>query len=235
LTPTNDSQEVVITRRLEKIYRTDGSECRALRGVDLVIQRGEFTGLVGPSGSGKTTLLNIIGALDKPTAGEVLTLDHDIARLSATAAAHLRSRKLGFIFQTFNLLPVYTVFENVEFPLLLLGVKEPERSRRVMEVLEWVGLTDKRNYRPSQLSGGEAQRTAVARAMVKNPELILADEPTANLDSENSLNILETMQRWNVERGTTFLFATHDEKVIRFLKRRITLVDGQVSRDEQVA
>lgn len=206
----------------------------ALNGVNLEFSEGEFAGLVGPSGSGKTTLLNIIGSLDIPSGGEVVVLSKSVGKLTPRQAAQLRKEELGFIFQNYNLLPVYTVFENVEFPLLLLDMSAYERKKRVMETLEWVGLTDKVKSRPSQLSGGECQRVAIARAMVKRPHLVIADEPTANLDSANSHNILQTMEKLNKELKTTFIFATHDEKVIGYLKRIIRLQDGKVVADELV-
>ena len=203
----------------------------ALDGINLKIDEGEFTGLVGPSGSGKTTLLNILGSLDKPTTGDVVVLGKSVRNLTRKESAQLRKEELGFIFQNYNLLPVYTVFENVEFPLLLLNMSADERKQSVMEILKWVGLTDKVNSRPAQLSGGECQRVAIARAMVKRPVMVLADEPTANLDSENSHNILRTMLKLNKEMNTTFIFATHDEKVIGYLRRVIRLEDGKVVKD----
>lgn len=206
----------------------------ALNGVNLEFSEGEFTGLVGPSGSGKTTLLNIIGTLDIPSEGEVVVLRNSVGKLTPKQAAKLRKEKLGFIFQSYNLLPVYTVFENVEFPLLLLDMSAEERKKRVMETLAWVGLTDKVKSRPAQLSGGECQRVAIARAMVKRPVLVLADEPTANLDSANSHNILQTMEKLNKELKTSFIFATHDEKVISYLRRIIRLQDGRVVEDKIV-
>jgi putative ABC transport system ATP-binding protein len=206
----------------------------ALKGVNLCFVEGEFAGLVGPSGSGKTTLLNIIGTLDVPSEGEVIVLSKSVGKLTPKEAAQLRKEELGFIFQNYNLLPVYTVFENVEFPLLLLNMSPDERKQRVMETLKWVGLTEKVNSRPSQLSGGECQRVAIARAMVKRPKLVLADEPTANLDAANSHNILQTMEKLNKELNTTFIFATHDEKVIGYLHRIIRLSDGEIVADELV-
>ncbi len=206
----------------------------ALNGVDLVFSRGEFAGVVGPSGSGKTTLLNIIGSLDSPTEGEAVVLGEKVSTLTHKKAAELRNRYIGFIFQTYNLLPVYTVYENVEFPLLLLKMPSAKRKKAVMDSLEWVGLTDKEKSRPRQLSGGESQRVAIARAMVKRPEMVLADEPTANLDAVNSHHILSTMDRLNREMKTTFLFATHDDKVIGYLRRKISLIDGRVAADEVI-
>ncbi|MEO0085838.1 MAG: ABC transporter ATP-binding protein [candidate division WOR-3 bacterium] len=222
---------VVETVDLVKKYPMGRHELTALKGVSLRFTKGEFSGIVGPSGSGKTTLLNIIGSLDAPTSGSATVLGERIETLSPRRAAELRSRHIGFIFQTFNLLPVYTAFENVEFPLLLLKVPAAERRRRVMNALDWVGLSDRAGSRPTQLSGGESQRVAIARAVVKRPELVLADEPTANLDAENSRHILDTMVRLNRDLGTTFIFSTHDEKVIRYLRRRIVLVDGAIAED----
>ncbi|NPV13976.1 ABC transporter ATP-binding protein [candidate division WOR-3 bacterium] len=230
----NDSRVIVETINLVKRYPMGRQELVALKGVSLKFCRGEFSGVIGPSGSGKTTLLNIIGTLDAPSAGSVLVLNERVESLSPQRAAELRSRHIGFIFQTFNLLPVYTVYENVEFPLLLLKIPAKERRKKVMAALEWVGLADRANSKPSQLSGGECQRVAIARAVVKEPELILADEPTANLDAENSHHILTTMVKLNQELGTTFIFSTHDDKVIKFLRRRIKLVDGAVVADEEV-
>lgn len=225
---------IVEVRNLIKKFPIGTGSFTALNGVNLEFSEGEFAGLVGPSGSGKTTLLNIIGSLDIPSEGEVVVLSQSVGKLTARQAAQLRKEKLGFIFQNYNLLPVYTVFENVEFPLLLLDLNTDERKKRVMETLEWVGLTDKVKSRPSQLSGGECQRVAIARAMVKRPQLVLADEPTANLDSVNSHNILQTMEKLNKELKTSFIFATHDEKVIGYLKRIIRLNDGKVVADEIV-
>lgn len=204
----------------------------ALKDINLEVKKGEFCGVIGPSGSGKTTLLNIIGALDVPSEGTAVIMGKDISKLSEKECAKLRRVHMGFIFQTFNLFPVYTVYENVEFPLLLLKMTQEERKKRVLSAIEWVRLTDKIDSRPAQLSGGESQRVAIARAVVKQPELILADEPTANLDADNSYNILDTMLQLNKELKTTFIFATHDEKVIKYLKRKIFLFDGKIVKDE---
>lgn len=225
---------IVEVKNLIKKFSIGTGFFTALKGVNLVFTEGEFAGLVGPSGSGKTTLLNIIGTLDVPSEGEVIVLSKSVGKLTTKEAAQLRKEELGFIFQNYNLLQVYTVFENVEFPLLLLKMNTGERKQRVMETLEWVGLTEKVNSRPSQLSGGECQRVAIARAMVKRPKLVLADEPTANLDAANSHNILQTMEKLNKELNTTFIFATHDEKVIGYLHRIIRLADGKIVTDEQV-
>jgi putative ABC transport system ATP-binding protein len=223
---------LIITENLVKIYSPGLSPITALNQVNLTFRSGEFAGLVGPSGSGKTTLLNIIGSLDTPTSGSAEVLGLKIETLSHREAAALRNRSIGFIFQTFNLLPVYTAYENVEFPLLLLGMPAVQRRKMAMAALDWVGLADRAGSRPGQLSGGQSQRVAIARAIVKKPELVLADEPTANLDANNSRAIMETMVQLNQSLGTTFLFATHDEKVMRYLRRKISLNDGRVEKDE---
>jgi len=227
-------EALISIRQLTKDYPMGRSFFRALNDINLAIGTGEFVGLVGPSGSGKTTLLNIVGSLDVPTQGEARVLGQSIGKLNARQSAALRNHSLGFIFQTYNLLPVYTVFENVELPLLLLKMNLNERREMVERALEWVGLQDKRKSRPAQLSGGECQRVSIARAMVKSPKIVLADEPTANLDAANSHNILQTMERLNRDLKTTFIFATHDEKVIRYLHRKISLNDGKVVEDIMV-
>jgi len=222
---------IIKIENLIKKFPIGKSEFTALNGIDLSFSQGEFVGFVGPSGSGKTTLLNIIGSLDIPSSGDVTVLGRHIAGLSAREAAKLRKENLGFIFQSYNLFAVHTVYENVEFPLLLLNVSQQERKKMVRNALDWVGLTDKIKSKPSQLSGGECQRVAIARAMVKRPNLVLADEPTANLDASNSHNILKTMENLNRELKTTFLFATHDDKVIGYLRRKVSLIDGKVVSD----
>lgn len=223
---------LITTEDLVKIYPLGQSKIIALNRVSLAFKKGEFAGLVGPSGSGKTTLLNIIGSLDTPTEGSAQVMGKKIEALSHKQAAALRNKHIGFIFQTFNLLPVYTAYENVEFPLLLSPMPAHERKKAVMDALEWVGLADRARSKPNQLSGGQSQRVAIARSIVKKPEIILADEPTANLDAENSHHILQTMEKLNRNLGTSFIFATHDEKVIGYLRRKITLVDGKVAKDE---
>lgn len=227
-----DNSSIIKIEKLVKRFPVGKTEFTALRDLNLVFGRGEFTGLVGPSGSGKTTLLNIIGSLDTPSEGEVHVLGNSISTLSHKESAKLRNRHIGFIFQTYNLLPVYTVYENVEFALLLQKLSGTKRRKAVMDALEWVGLTEKVNSRPSMLSGGECQRVAIARSMVKRPEIVLADEPTANLDSDNSHHILQTMKKLNRELQTTFIFATHDEKVMKYLDRKISLQDGRAVKDE---
>lgn len=226
------NSSIITIDKLVKRFPVGRSEFVALNGICLRFERGEFTGLVGPSGSGKTTLLNIIGSLDSPSDGEVEVLDKSISTLSHKQSANLRNLHIGFIFQTYNLLPVYTVYENVEFALLLQNMTSTERKKAVMSALEWVGLTEKVKSKPSMLSGGECQRVSIARSMVKRPEIVLADEPTANLDSKNSHHILQTMKNLNRELKTTFIFATHDEKVMQYLSRIISLEDGMVLKDE---
>lgn len=230
-----DTMEIIKTENLTKRFPMGKGEFTALKGISLGFWKGEFAGLVGPSGSGKTTLLNIIGSLDVPSEGEVTVLGKSIGKLNAREAAKLRKESLGFIFQSYNLLQVHTVYENVEFPLLLLKYTHSERRKMVTDALEWVGLTDKLKSKPPQLSGGECQRVAIARAMVKKPSLVLADEPTANLDAANSHHILRTMEKLNNELNTTFLFATHDDKVIGYLRRKIFLLDGRVDKEEIVS
>ncbi|MBU1100766.1 MAG: ABC transporter ATP-binding protein [Bacteroidetes bacterium] len=225
------NEELIIAQDLSKDYPIGGDFFRALDGINLSVKQGEFSGIIGPSGSGKTTLLNIIGALDTPSDGSVNVLGNKVENMTHTESANLRNNFLGFIFQTYNLLPVYNVYENVEFPLLLQKIEKLQREEMVMQALEWVGLTNKAKSRPSQLSGGESQRVAIARAMVKKPKIVLADEPTANLDADNSHHILKTMVKLNEELNTTFLFSTHDEKVISYLKRKIMLNDGKLVDD----
>jgi putative ABC transport system ATP-binding protein len=203
-------------------------ETHALRGVNLTIESGEFTALVGPSGSGKTTLLQLIGLLDKPTAGQVFINGKDVTRLNRNQRADLRKGTIGFIFQFFALIPTLTAYENVEMPLLLNGTKASERKARVNEMLEAVGLTDRAHHRPDQLSGGQQQRVAVARALSIRPSFVLADEPTANLDTENGRQVMDIMAKLNKETGVTFVFATHDPRVIKYASRVVTLRDGLI-------
>ena len=225
---------IITIENLVKSFPIGGGKFTALNGINLNFEKGEFSGIVGPSGSGKTTLLNILGSLDSPTKGHTNVLGTASDQMTPKVSATLRKKHIGFIFQTYNLMPVYTVFENVEFPLLLLKMPAADRKKAVLEALEWVGLTDKVKSKPPQLSGGESQRVAIARAMVKKPDLVLADEPTANLDAENSHHILQTMEKLNKELQTTFVFATHDEKVIGYLRRIIRLEDGKVVSDENI-
>lgn len=226
-----ENNSIIKIENLVKRFPVGKDEFTALKNINISFGTGEFAGLVGPSGSGKTTLLNIIGSLDSPSEGEVIVLGKDVSSLSHKQSAMLRNRHIGFIFQTYNLLPVYTVYENVEFALLLQNMSGSDRKKAVMAALEWVGLTEKVKSRPAMLSGGECQRVAIARSMVKRPEIVLADEPTANLDSSNSHNILQTMKSLNRELNATFIFATHDEKVMKYLNRIISLEDGKVVKD----
>ena len=211
-----------------KIYKIGEVETRALDGVSLRVDQGEFTTLVGPSGSGKTTMLQFMGCLDRPNSGTVIINDQDVTQLSKNQRADLRRERIGFIFQFFALVPVLTAYENVELPLLLNGVKPGERKQRVLGLLDSVGLAPRAKHRPDQLSGGEQQRVAIARALAPQPLLVLADEPTANLDTENGAQAMEIMQRLNQETGTAFVFATHDPRVVSYARRVVKLQDGRI-------
>ena len=228
-----ENNAVITIRNLIKRFPMGNDFFTALKNVNLTLNTGEFTGLVGPSGSGKTTLLNIIGGLDSATEGSVSVLNHSMDNTSHNERALLRRKHMGFIFQSYNLLPVYTVYENVELPLILNKVSPLERQKKVDQAIEWVGLTDKKNSRPATLSGGQCQRTAIARAIVHQPDLVLADEPTANLDAENSHHIMKILVNLNKEISTSFVFATHDEKIMGYLKRIIHLEDGMINKDEK--
>lgn len=223
--------EVAKLENVTRIYMIGEVETHALRGIDMKIGDGEFTTLVGPSGSGKTTLLQLIGCLDKPTSGKVFIKGQDATRMNRNQRADLRKGTIGFIFQFFALVPTLTAYENVELPLLLMGKRN--QKGRVMELLDAVDLTDRAEHRPDQLSGGQQQRVAVARALITNPSMILADEPTANLDTENGEQVMEIMKKLNEETGTTFVFATHDPRVIKYARRIVTLHDGLVESDKE--
>jgi len=220
--------QVIQLHDVTRVYRVGEVETPALRGVTLDIGRGEFTAIVGPSGSGKTTMLQLMGCLDKPTGGTVCINEHNVSQLNANKRADLRKEMIGFVFQFFALIPGLSAYENIELPLLLTGVKKAERGKRVTELLEAVGLSARAHHRPDQMSGGEQQRVATARALATDPVLVLADEPTANLDTENGRQVMEIMRRLNEETGTTFVFATHDPRVIPFARRTVELRDGQV-------
>ena len=211
-----------------KAYKIGEVETLALNDVSLNIEQGEFTTLVGPSGSGKTTMLQMMGCLDKPNSGVVKINGQDVTGLKANKRADIRKEEIGFIFQFFALIPVLDAYENVELPLLLNNVSAKERKEQVMELLDAVGLSDRAKHRPDQMSGGEQQRVAIARALASRPSLVLADEPTANLDTANGEQAMEIMQRLNQETGTAFVFATHDPRVVAFAKRVVKLRDGQV-------
>ncbi len=223
--------EVVKIENITRVYQVGAVETQALRGVNLTIENGEFTALVGPSGSGKTTLLQMIGCLDQPTSGRVIVNNNDVTRLNRNQRADMRRGHIGFIFQFFALIPTLTAYENVEMPLLLNGHTPKERRERVMELLKAVDLADRANNRPDQLSGGQQQRVAIARALAPKPALILADEPTANLDTANGQQVMEIMKKLNQETGVTFVFATHDPRVISYATRVVTLKDGVIEKD----
>lgn len=223
--------DIIQIENATKIYQIGAVETHALDGVTLNIGEGEFTTLVGPSGSGKTTLLQLMGCLDKPNSGVVKINGQDVTRFSANQRADLRREKIGFIFQFFALVPVLSAYENVELPLLLNGMAAGERQQRVLEMLSAVGLADRVHHRPDQLSGGEQQRVAIARALGPRPILVLADEPTANLDTANGEQAMSIMQRLNQETGTAFVFATHDPRVMAFARRVVKLRDGRLIED----
>ncbi|MDO9462954.1 MAG: ABC transporter ATP-binding protein [Deltaproteobacteria bacterium] len=226
--------EIVKVENLRKNYRQDTLEIQALSGIDLSLESGEFTVVAGPSGSGKSTLLHLIGGLDRPTEGRILLGGEDIARLGKGRLSQLRLSKIGFIFQSYNLIPVLTAYENAEFILLLQGMPYQKRRQHVMELLEEVGLKGLESRRPYEMSGGQQQRVAVARALASNPDLVLADEPTANLDSKTGLALIDMMLDMNKTRGVTFLISTHDTRVMDKARRVILLKDGQISSDVRV-
>lgn len=222
---------VIDAHDVSKVYNKSTIPVYAVNNVHLHIEKGEFTALVGPSGSGKTTLLNLIGGLDKPDNGNVFINGLDITKLSANELIDFRLKNIGFVFQSFNLIPVLTAGENVEFIMLLQGVDKRIRDRRVKQLFGQIGMNDKMHSRPAQLSGGQQQRVAVARALASKPEFVLADEPTANLDSQSASNLLDIMAKLNKEEHITFLFSTHDQRVIDRARRVITLVDGSIFSD----
>ena len=224
---------VIETNNLIKIYQQGDIEVKALNDVSINFQQGEFTAIVGPSGSGKTTFLNSIGGLDTPTSGKVVINDTDITNLKSNELIDFRLRNIGFVFQAYNLIPVLTAKENVEFIMLMQGDSASDRKSRAEELLSAVGLSDQINRRPGQLSGGQQQRVAVARALASKPKFVLADEPTANLDSTSTSNLLDIMHRLNKEENMTFIFSTHDQRVINRAKRIITLEDGKIFSDKK--
>ena len=222
----------VRTAGVWKVFEQEAEEVQAVRDVSLTISRGEFTALAGPSGSGKTTLLNLIGGLTRPTRGEIWVAGNELGALSNRALAQLRLEEVGFVFQAYNLLPVLSALENAEFPMLLQGVPAAERSERVRELFERTGMTGLEDRRPGKLSGGQQQRVAVVRAVASQPALVLADEPTANLDSHSSEALLDMMAELNRELGVTFVFATHDGRVMERSRRVVRMVDGAIDSDE---
>lgn len=225
---------LVKLNKVKKIYQQGEIEVPALRGVDLTVDQGEFTTVFGPSGSGKTTLLNLVGCLDKPTEGEIFFDGQELGDLTKKDLAMIRRNNIGFVFQSYNLIPVLTAYENVEFAIRLVdGKSEKELKQKVMDILKAVGLEGLEDRRPNELSGGQKQRVAIARALVKEPKLVLADEPTANLDSKTSTEVLEVMVDMNKKLGTTFIFSTHDPQVMEYARRLIEIKDGQVSKEKR--
>jgi len=226
------NNNLISVKGVSKVFKVGEENFTALRDINLEIDSGSFMSFVGPSGSGKTTILNLIGGLDIPTAGNIFFKNTKLSAMNRNQMAQYRRKNIGFIFQTYNLFPVYSVYENILFPLLLSGSKEKDARERVMNIVNKVGLSDQVKKRPSQLSGGQCQRVAIARALVKDPLLILADEPTANLDSKNSLQILELMSELNKQYKAAVVFSTHDEKVTRYVRREVGLEDGKIISDK---
>ena len=229
----NDSTAAVRTAGVWKVFKQEAEEVQAVRGVDLTVARGEFTALAGPSGSGKTTLLNLIGGLTRPTRGQVWVAGRDVSGMTSQELARLRLEQVGFVFQAYNLLPVLTALENAEFPMLLQGVDAAERRARVRELFARTGMDGLEDRRPGKLSGGQQQRVAVVRAVASRPALVLADEPTANLDSAASEALLDVMAELNRDLGVTFVFATHDGRVMERSRRLVRMVDGAIDSDER--
>jgi len=223
--------KVIEVKDLKKIYNSSEVKVNALNGIDLSIEEGEFTAIVGPSGSGKTTFLNMLGGLDSPTEGAITIGGTDIQNLSSSELIDFRLRNIGFVFQAYNLIPVLTAIENVEFIMQMQGVSKPERIQRATELLNKVGLGERVNSRPSKLSGGQQQRVAVARALASKPKFVLADEPTANLDSKSTENLLDIMEDLNLKENITFIFSTHDQRVVNKARRVITLEEGKIISD----
>jgi len=226
------TNNLISVKGVSKVFKVGEENFTALRDINLEIDTGSFMSFVGPSGSGKTTILNLIGGLDVPTTGNIFFKNTKLSAMNRNQMAQYRRKNIGFIFQTYNLFPVYSVYENILFPLLLSGSKEKDARERVMNIINKVGLSDQVKKRPSQLSGGQCQRVAIARALVKDPLLILADEPTANLDSKNSLQILELMSELNKQYKAAVVFSTHDEKVTRYVRREVGLEDGKIISDK---
>jgi putative ABC transport system ATP-binding protein len=225
--------EIVVCKNVFKTYRQGKMAVKALNDIDLVVEKGGFIALAGPSGSGKTTLLNLIGGLDRPDSGSIVVDGFPYAKLTNAKMADLRLNHIGFIFQSYNLIPVLSALENVEYVMLLQGVEARERRERAQEILDTVGLQDKHDRRPAELSGGQQQRVAVARAIVSNPAIVLADEPTANLDSKTGESLLQLMRKMNRERSVTFIFSTHDTMVMDYARRVIMIRDGHISQDDR--
>jgi len=220
--------EILKAENLVKIYQDNGVPVNALRGIDLTISKGEYLVIAGPSGSGKTTLLNLLGALDKPTDGKIFFEGEDLTGKTKSELSNLRLHKLGFIFQAYNLIPVLTALENIEFSMMLLGIPDKERLEKANTLMSELGIQELAHKRPNEMSGGQQQRVAVARAIINNPSVVLADEPTANLDSVTAGNLLDLMERMNAEKNITFIFSSHDKNVIDRAKRLLILKDGQI-------
>jgi len=226
---------MIETKHVSKVYKMGELDLEVIKDLNISIGSGEFIAIVGPSGSGKSTVLNILGGLDIPTSGEVIVDSINITELGTTALALFRGEKIGFIFQSFNLIPVLSVYENIEYPLIMIQhLPSQEREKRVLEVLKEVDMLDQKEKYPDQISGGQKQRVAIARALVTNPKIVFADEPTANLDSKTAHRIIELMHKIKQDYNTTFVFATHDEKIVSSAERLITLVDGQITEDKKV-
>ena len=223
---------MLIIDHVSKVYRVGGQDFTALNDISLEIEEGAFMSIVGPSGSGKTTILNLIGGLDQPTSGEILFNGKSLNQMDRNELAAYRRDNIGFIFQSYNLLPVYTVYENILFPLLLNDLKESDVREKVRSLVDQVGLSPQINKKPTELSGGQCQRVAIARSLIKDPSLVLADEPTANLDAENSYHILELMLKLNRDFKAAFIFCTHDEKVTKYVRREVRLEDGTIEWDK---
>jgi putative ABC transport system ATP-binding protein len=220
--------EILRTEKLEKTYQDNGVPVQAIKGIDLKIDRGEFLVIAGPSGSGKTTLLNLLGALDRPTNGKVFFENEDLTQKDKNQLSSIRLHKLGFIFQAYNLIPVLSALENIEFSMMLLGIPEKERESKALELMNELGIKELANKRPNEMSGGQQQRVAVARAIVNNPSVVLADEPTANLDSVTAGHLLDLMEQMNKNKNITFIFSSHDKQVMDRAKRLLILKDGRI-------
>lgn len=227
---------MVEAKNLKKVYKVGELDLTVIGDLSITINQGEFVSLIGPSGSGKSTVLNMLGCLDTPTSGSININDKDITNLDNTQLANFRGEHIGFIFQSFNLIPVLTVYENIEYPLIMIqNLSENERKKRVDNLLKEVGMYEQKDKTPDKISGGQMQRVAIARALVTNPKIVFADEPTANLDSKTAHMIIELMKKIQKEHNTTFIFATHDEKIVANVDRLITLVDGNILKDEKVS
>ena len=227
---------MIEVRNLKKVYKVGELDLTVISDLSIDIDNGEFISFIGPSGSGKSTVLNMIGCLDTPSSGSLKINNQDISKLNKTQLANFRGENIGFIFQSFNLIPVLTVYENIEYPLIMIqNLNEEERKKRILNLLKEVGMLEQKDKTPDKISGGQMQRVAIARALVTNPKIVFADEPTANLDSKTAHLIIELMKKIQKEHNTTFIFATHDEKIVSNVDRLITLVDGNIVKDERIA